>query len=180
VFFRSWLRDPFNVASVVPSSRWLAKLMATDVHAGACVVDLGAGTGTLTTALLDAGVCEENLFLVDQHAEFAGVLRTRFPRANVIEADAATLTQPLRALRGRVDYVISGLPILWFNREKKAAILSEAFELLKPSGRFHQFTYLGRPPVGPTLLAELGLRATLLGIAPMNLPPAFVYRFTRR
>ena len=52
--------------------------------------------------------------------------------------------------------MISGLPILWFNRDKKAAILSEAFELLKPAGRLQQFTYLGRPPVGPRLLAELG------------------------
>ena len=90
------------------------------------------------------------------------------------------MTQSLAALRGRVDYVISGLPILWFNRDKKAAILSETFELLKPGGCLQQFTYLGRPPVGPRLMAELGLRATLLGIAPMNLPPAFVYRFERR
>ena len=179
VFFRSWLRDPFRVGAVAPSSRWLAKLMATDVHAGACVVELGAGTGTLTTALIDAGVREQDLFLVDQAPDFAGVLRARFPQANVVHADAATLTRQLGALRGRVDYVISGLPILWFSRETKAAILSEAFELLKPDGRFQQFTYLGRPPVGPRLLAELGLGATLLGIAPMNLPPAFVYRFAR-
>lgn len=180
VFFRSWLRDPFHVASVAPSSRWLAKLMATDVHAGACVVELGAGTGTLTTALIESGVRQEDLFLVEQHADFVAVLRARFPRANVVEADAASMTQPLGALRGRVDYVISGLPILWFNRDKKAAILSETFELLKPGGCLQQFTYLGRPPVGPKLMAELGLRATLLGIAPMNLPPAFVYRFERR
>ena len=86
VFFRSWLRDPFNVASVAPSSRWLAKLMATGVHAGACVVELGAGTGTLTTAVLEIGVREENLFLVEQHPDFVAVLRARFPRANVIEA----------------------------------------------------------------------------------------------
>ncbi len=71
------------------------------------------------------------------------------------------------------------MPILWFNRDKKAAILDEAFALLGPAGRLHQFTYLGRPPVGSRLLAELSLRATLLGIAPMNLPPAFVYRFER-
>ena len=51
--------------------------------------------------------------------------------------------------------------------------------LLKSGGKLHQFTYLGRPPVGPRLLKELNLRATLLGIAPMNLPPAFVYEFAR-
>lgn len=179
MFFRSWLRDPFNVASIAPSSRWLARLMATGVHPAARVVELGAGTGTLTEALLEVGVRPENLFLVEQHADFVAVLRARFPGATVIEADAATLTRPLGVLRGSIDYVISGLPILWFNRDKKAAILEEAFALLTASGRFHQFTYLGRPPVGSRLLAELRLRAELLGVAPMNLPPAFVYRFER-
>ena len=153
--------------------------MATGINAGARVVELGAGTGTLTAAMLDLGVRPENLYLVEQHPEFVGVLRARFPYVAVIEADAEALALRLDALRGSVDYVISGLPILWFNRDKKAAILSAAFALLKPAGRFHQFTYLGRPPVGPRLLHELGLRATLLGIAPMNLPPAFVYRFER-
>lgn len=56
VFVRGWLRDLFRVASVAPSSRWLAKLMAGDIESGACVVELGAGTGTLTTAILDRGI----------------------------------------------------------------------------------------------------------------------------
>jgi phospholipid N-methyltransferase len=180
VFFRSWLKDPFNVASVAPSSRWLARLMATGVGAGARVVELGAGTGTLTAAILDLGVSPGDLYLVEQHSDFCSVLRERFPSAHVLQEDAAVLSKSLGELRGTVDYVISGLPILWFNRDKKSAILAEAFELMRPQGRYQQFTYLGRPPVGPRLLAELGLRATLLGIAPMNLPPAFVYRFERR
>lgn len=179
VFFRSWLRDPFNVAAIAPSSRWLARLMATGVHPAARIVELGAGTGTLTEALLEVGVRPENLFLVEQHADFVAVLRARFPGATVIEADAAALTRPLGVLRGSIDYVISGLPILWFHRDKKAAILEEAFALLAASGRFHQFTYLGRPPIGSRLLTQLRLRAELLGVAPMNLPPAFVYRFER-
>jgi phospholipid N-methyltransferase len=180
IFFRSWLRDPFRVAAVAPSSRWLARLMATGLTPESCVIELGAGTGTLTSAILDCGVRPENLFLIEQHTEFCEVLRARFPGASVLQIDAAALTTSLGALRGRVDFVISGLPILWFNRDKKSAILSEAFELLKPQGCYQQFTYLGRPPVGPRLLADLGLRPTLLGIAPMNLPPAFVYRFERR
>ena len=177
VFFRSWLRDPFRVASVVPSSRWLAKLMATNIETGARVVELGAGTGSLTTAILDRGVRPEDLYLVEQHCEFVTVLKSRFPRSHVVEADAATLSGKLSELHGTVDYVVSGLPILWFNREKKAAILAAAMTLLKPGGKLHQFTYLGRPPVSPRLRSDLSLRATLLGIAPLNLPPAFVYEF---
>jgi phosphatidylethanolamine/phosphatidyl-N-methylethanolamine N-methyltransferase len=178
-FFKSWLQDPFNVASVVPSSRWLAKLMATGLHRGARVLELGAGTGTLTTALLEQGVNESDLYLVEQNDDFAAILRTRFPAATVLHTSAEQMTKDLQSLVGTFDYAISGLPILWFNREKKSRILEETFALLKPAGCLHQFTYLGRPPVGPRLRASLGLQAELIGMAPMNLPPAFVHRFTR-
>jgi phosphatidylethanolamine/phosphatidyl-N-methylethanolamine N-methyltransferase len=178
-FFRSWLQDPFHVASVVPSSRWLARLMATDLDASARVVELGAGTGTLTEAILARGVQPRNLYLVEQHDAFASILRMRFPSASVIQSDAAALTETLGALAGTIDYVISGLPIVWFNREKKTQILEGALRLLRPHGRLHQFTYLGRPPIGSSLLASLSLKTTLLGLAPINLPPAFVYRFER-
>jgi phosphatidylethanolamine/phosphatidyl-N-methylethanolamine N-methyltransferase len=180
VFFKSWLKDPFHVASITPSSRWLARLMATDVGPGARVVELGAGTGTLTEAIVERGVRQEDLYLIEQHGMFCDVLRQRFPGSSVVQADAAALTDSLGALRGTVDYVISGLPILWFSKDKKAKILQEAFALLRPHGRYQQFTYLGPPPVGGRLLDELGLRATLLGVSPLNLPPAFVYRFERR
>jgi phosphatidylethanolamine/phosphatidyl-N-methylethanolamine N-methyltransferase len=180
VFFKSWLKDPFHVASITPSSRWLGRLMATGVWPGARVVELGSGTGTLTEAIMDQGVREQDLYLVERDPMFCEVLRRRFPGSTVVQADAAALTTSLGSLRGTVDYVISGLPILWFNRAKKARILEKAFELLRPDGRYQQFTYLGPPPVGGRLLDDLGLRATLLGVSPLNLPPAFVYRFERK
>jgi phosphatidylethanolamine/phosphatidyl-N-methylethanolamine N-methyltransferase len=178
-FFRSWLRDPFNVASVVPSSKSLARLMACDLSRGARVVELGAGTGTLTEAILARGVDPGDLVLVERCAAFVGILERRFPKCTVLQTDAAELEQHLGALRGTVDYVVSGLPILWFNGDKKASILTGAFALLRPTGRLHQFTYLGRPPVGGRLLSRLGIKASLLGVSPINLPPAFVYRFER-
>jgi phospholipid N-methyltransferase len=153
--------------------------MATGLERGSRVIELGVGTGTLTEAILDAGVRENDLHLVEQHADFVDVLRRRFPEADIVHADAADIGERLAALRGQVDYVISGLPILWFKRDVKLRILAGAFDLLRDGGRFHQFTYLGRPPIGTKILAELGLRPTLLGIAPMNLPPAFVYRLER-
>ena len=179
VFFRNWLQDPFNVAAVAPSSRWLAKLMATGLRAGHRVVELGGGTGSFTQAIIDSGVRPRDLYVVEQNSAFVSVLKTRFPASRVVQADAASLAAHLGALCGSIDYVISGLPLLWFDREKKTRILEEAFALLRLSGHFHQFTYLGRPPVGGRLLASLDLKASLIGIAPMNLPPAFVYRFER-
>jgi phospholipid N-methyltransferase len=179
VFFRNWLQDPFNVASIAPSGRLLAKLMATGLGAGSRVVELGGGTGTLTQGILDSGVSPLDLHVVEQNAAFVDILKIRFPGVHVVPADAASATQYLGEVLGSIDYVISGLPLLWFDKDKKTRILSEAFSLLRPDGCFHQFTYLGRPPVGGRILAGLRLKASLIGMSPINLPPAFVYRFQR-
>lgn len=178
-FFRSWLQDPIGVASIAPSGRLLAKLMAEDIGPGARVIELGAGTGTLTQALLANGVEPRHLHLVEQNESFVRILRRRFPDTHVLPVDAARLAAHLPHLVGRIDFVISGLPIVWFRREAKIRVLEGAFKLLGPTGRFHQFTYLGRPPVGSRILKALGLRASLAGFAPLNMPPAFVYRFER-
>jgi phospholipid N-methyltransferase len=180
VFFRNWLQDPFRVASIAPSGRLLAKLMASGLRDGARVVELGAGTGTLTDAIVANGVQSRDLYLVEQNEAFVGILERRFPQATVLHADAASLREHLGTVVGSIDCVVSGLPIVWFERDTKRRILGEAFALLRPRGCFHQFTYLGRPPVGRGLLDELGLDAELIGVSPINLPPAFVYRFTRK
>lgn len=178
-FFKSWLQDPIGVASIAPSGRLLARLMANEIGPGARVIELGAGTGTLTEALLANGVRPDHVHLVEQNESFVRILRRRFPHTDVLPVNAADLASHLPQLIGQVDFVVSGLPIVWLKRTIKARILGDAFELLRPSGRFHQFTYLGRPPVGGRLLKELGLRARLVGFAALNVPPAFVYRFER-
>jgi phospholipid N-methyltransferase len=103
----------------------------------------------------------------------------RFPGATIVHADAQTLSERLSALAGTVDYVISGLPIVWFDKDKKTRILDATFTLLKRGGALHQFTYLGKPPVGKRLMKDLRLEARLIGMTVANFPPAFVYRFTR-
>lgn len=178
-FFLGWLKDPFAVASIWPSGRLLAKLMATGLHRGARVVELGAGTGTVTAAILASGVRPQDLFLIEQNRDFAAILKRRFPGACVAAIDAASLPASLPQLLGTVDYVISGLPILCFKKAAKTRILADSFALLRPGGCFHQFTYGGRPPVGRRLLTSLGLKASLLGVSPINIPPAFAYRFER-
>lgn len=178
-FFLSWLQNPLTVGAVAPSGRELAKLMTAGVAAGARVVELGAGTGTLTQAILDRGVHEADLYIVEQNAEFASVLRRRFPASEVVAADAERLARHLHTLRGSVDFVISGLPLLLFPTLRKARVLQQAVTMLGRGGRIHQFTYGGRCSVGRGLLDRYGLRSSLIGVAPLNLPPAFVYRMTR-
>jgi phospholipid N-methyltransferase len=178
-FFRSWLKDPLNVASIVPSGVMLARQMAKGIDRHSRVLELGAGTGTLTQAILARGVEPANLYLVERHPDFADILRHRFPNAPVLETDADAIAARHPELVGTFDFVISGLPILWFERDKKRRTLESAFAMLRPAGCVHQFTYLGPPPVGRGMMRELGIHAHLLSLAPLNFPPAYVYRFMR-
>lgn len=178
-FFRSWIQDPLSIGAVAPSGRPLAKLMTRDLDDTARVVELGAGTGTVTQAIVDRGVLEHNLCIVEQHSEFIDILRRRFPAATTIEADACELVKHLPAWAGSVDFVVSGLPLVLFSKQCKRALLEQAFSLLGEGGVFLQFTYAGRCPVSRAMLDTLGLSATRQGVAAFNVPPAFVYRLER-
>jgi phospholipid N-methyltransferase len=178
-FFKGWIRNPLAMGAFAPSGKSLAKLMAKDVGPSARVIELGAGTGTVTTALLENGVTPGNLCIVERDLAFVKILERRFPRCHVIAADALELDDQLGP-NAAFDFVISGLPLLCFSPEKRQRVVQQAFQLLKPHGRLHQFTYAGRCPVDRELRALLHVESTLLGIAALNLPPGFVYRLTRR
>lgn len=179
VFFRAWSRKPLRVASIVPSGHSLGRLITQEVD-GNCgpVIELGPGTGAFTRAIIARGVAEQNLVLVEIGREFASMLSRRFPRATLIEEDAAELGS--FGIRGPVGAVVSGLPLLSMPTNQVEAIMSGAFKHLARDGSFYQFTYGPRCPVPQKVLRLLGLEAKLIGRALLNFPPASVYRISRR
>ncbi len=180
-FFRAWVRDPKRVAAIVPSSTALAAAMTASI-APECapVIELGPGTGVFTEALLGRGVPEHQIALVELCEEFAASLQRRFPSATLVQHDASRL--------GSVEFfggelagaVVSGLPLLAMTPARVRRVLQDAFARLRPDGAFYQFTYGFRCPVPARLLARLGLKATRVGVALRNLPPAAIYRIERR
>ena len=180
-FFRAWLRDPLSVGAIVPSSRALAAAMTTEITADtAPVMELGAGTGVFTQALIDSGVPEERLILIERHPELARLLRHRFPLAQVVEVDAARTDTLALTAHGQVGAVLSGLPLLSMPARKVIAIVDRAFGHIRPTGAFYQFTYGYRCPIPRLILDRLDLRAIKIGGTFANLPPAAVYRINRR
>ena len=179
-FWQSWLRNPRQIGAVLPSSRILAGIMARGLAPGARVLELGAGTGSVTTAILDAGVRPEDLCIVERSEDFLPLLRNQFPRSRVLSADATDLGAWMDELGGPFDYVLSSLPLVLFSAEQRTAVWRGATAVLRPHGRVHQFTYAGRCPMERGLRRELALSVELLGVAPLNLPPAFVYRLQRQ
>jgi phosphatidylethanolamine/phosphatidyl-N-methylethanolamine N-methyltransferase len=178
-FFRSWVKNPLAIGAFAPSGRLLAKRMAAGLDERARVIELGAGTGTVTQALLDAGVKPKNLYLLERDEHFLEILARRFPDCPRVAGDALHLADHFADSRGSFDFVISGLPLLLFTPRQRRQLIGQVFEVLKPNGVLHQFTYGGRCPLDRELRNELGIERSLIGFAALNLPPAFVYRFAR-
>lgn len=179
-FLMAWAAAPLRIGSVAPSGASLAALMTHDIDAGTGpVLELGPGTGAFTRALIARGVRERDLTLVEADADFAHLLRRRFPTARIVETDAASIRalplfdQPL------VGAAVSGLPFRLIPPRKAMAILEGVFANMRAGGALYQFTYGRRCPIDQTLLDRLDLEATRVGSTFRNFPPATVYCITR-
>ena len=133
------------------------------------VVELGAGTGVVTQALLARGLSPERLLVIEYSAYFADLLRSRFPGASVIQGDAFAFE---RYLAGeRISAVVSGVPLLNFPLWRRKALIDRALSVQDSGGRFIQLSYGWKPPIAP---GRLELAKTVVW---RNLPPAHIWTY---
>jgi phosphatidylethanolamine/phosphatidyl-N-methylethanolamine N-methyltransferase len=190
LFLKRWLRRPFSVGAVVPSGPLLAKAMAEQTLACLSdrmggdrmghVIELGAGTGEVTKALLAAGIEPHRLALIERDPVLAGFLRQNFPGPQIVEGDAAHLPGLLIA-NGieKVATVVSSLPLLSLPAEVVNDIVQGVFEALPPGAAMVQFTYGPKPPVPQFLRDRLRLQSTHGSRIWRNVPPAVVWTFRK-
>jgi phosphatidylethanolamine/phosphatidyl-N-methylethanolamine N-methyltransferase len=176
-FIGSWIKKPLAVGAVTPSSKPLARTMAqyVDPDATGPVIELGPGTGPITEALIEHGVAESRLVLVEFNPTFCQLLRERFPEATVVQADAYRLREALsHYTRHGVSAVVSGLPLMTKPLRMRMRLLREALSFLRAEGPFVQFTYAVVPPI-PKLA---GVKVEASERIWRNMPPArvWVYR----
>jgi phosphatidylethanolamine/phosphatidyl-N-methylethanolamine N-methyltransferase len=177
-FLRSWIEKPLHMGAVMPSGRVLARTMAqyVDIDSSGPVVELGPGTGAITSALIDRGVDQRRLVLVEYNPGFCALLRDRYPHAKVVQGDAYTLRDSLwNVLSTPASAVVSGLPLVTKPMLTRLKLMREAFLALAPGAPFVQFTYSVAPPIPKSLP---GVSTEASERIWMNLPPArvWVYR----
>lgn len=177
-FFRQWVRAPLVTASIVPSSQILAAAMVRRVSPGmAPVVELGPGTGVITRHLLQRGVVESRMVLVECNHYFATQLGVHFPLAQVVQGFAEQLSPA--SIDEPPGVVVSSLPLMSMPNARVEAILRAVFGVLRPGGHMIQFTYAPRCPVNRTIRERLGLLSSLQEVVWRNMPPAGIYQLRR-
>ena len=177
-FLRSWIEKPLHMGAVMPSGRVLARTMAqyVDIQSTAPVVELGPGTGAITSALIEHGVDQKRLVLVEYNPGFCALLRDRYPQATVVQGDAYRLRDTLWSVLGTpAAAVVSGLPLVTKPMLTRHKLIRDAFIALAPGAPFVQFTYSVAPPIPKSLP---GVSTEASERIWMNLPPArvWVYR----
>lgn len=170
------------MGAVLPSSGALADAMVTaaQIVPGHVVLELGAGSGAFTRAIV-ARSPEARLYLVEPGEELAARLRTSFPDAIVQACRAEDIGEMASDLNmPPIDRVVSGLPWALWSRERQAEILDALLPTLAPHARLVTFHYvhsrmLGAVATTRALLEERFRTVTQSAPVWANVPPAYVH-----
>jgi phosphatidylethanolamine/phosphatidyl-N-methylethanolamine N-methyltransferase len=179
VFFGLWLQKPLRIAAVNPSGARLADVIAghVDLARPGPVLELGAGTGSLTRGLLRAGCPPERIIALERESRLAAMLRSAFPAATVIEGDATRIGEYLAGLTQRqLCAVVSSLPIKWFSPCEQDAVVRPCLDRLGPGGCFLQLTNAFCSPLS---IDRLGITGAEVARVWLNLLPAQIWCYSR-
>jgi phospholipid N-methyltransferase len=200
VFWREFRENFHTTGAVLPSGRGLANALTRYVETADSlprrILEVGPGTGAVTTRLIERLGANDRVDLVELNDRFVERLRHRFdtePKFMRVRERARVLHQPVEQLLDSEPYdlVISGLPLNNFSVESVQKILDAFRKLLRPGGILSFFEYIAIRRVR-AVVSKADERVRLRGIGQaldellhsgeirrdgvwVNVPPAWVH-----
>lgn len=179
-FLKGFLRQPKDVGSVIPSSRFLERRMVrlAEVAQADSVIELGPGTGGTTRAILAAMPESATLLAVELDPLFADMVRGFDDRRLIVhQGSAEHLPELIGAHRLRAPRaILSGIPFSTMPAGIGARIVEAIRDVLAPGGCFVAYQFRGA--VADRTRPVLGEPEVSLEV--LNIPPMRVYRWRKR
>lgn len=179
-FFRGFLREPRQVGSIIPSSRFLERriLEASELSSARLVVELGPGTGGTTRTFLQNLSQDARLLSIELSPYFHELLHEiDSPRFINHLGSAEDLAGILASHHlGQPDVVISGIPFSKMPEPVANRVVHAVADNLAEGGRFVAYQFRSEvaritdPIMGPSASSTLEMR---------NIPPMRVYRWSK-
>ncbi len=180
LFFKRFLQRPFQVASIMPSSRALVERVSDkiDFEKAAVIAEYGPGEGVHTREIVRRMRPDAQLMIFELDAAFSRDLERQFsddPRVHVLNRDAAALPDELKK-RGiaRCDYILSGIPFSILNIDKKRALLQKTHDVLADDGSFIIYQVTNELKQHATIFEHAASEYCL-----QNIPPMFITVFRK-
>jgi phospholipid N-methyltransferase len=180
LFFKRFLQKPFQIASIVPSSRAMVERVSDkiDFEKARVIAEYGPGEGVHTREIVRRMRPDAQLLTFELDPAFCRDLQRQFagdPRVHVCNRDAAALTDELekRAI-GPCDYILSGIPFSILNIDKKRALLQQTHEALTEDGSFIIYQVTNELKQHATIFEHADSEYFL-----QNIPPMFITVFRK-
>lgn len=179
-FWQALRDDPRRVGAVLPSGAALAQAMLdlTLAEPPGHVIEIGAGTGAITQALVQHRQAFASLQVVESNTRLAEGLRQRFPGTAVHTCCASRLDELLAGPVERLT-LVSSLPFGSLTPADRQQVLAAIARQAARSRhwRLLQYSYGGRLPFPPGGPAQGWTR---LHTVWRNLPPATLWQLSPR
>lgn len=186
-FLSAALRNPKMVGTAMPTGRYVARRLGAVIPDGRrmprrpVVLEIGAGTGSITAELAAATGGSANLIAIEKDPELAAVLRSRQLGVDVVVADAAEAPRILAERDiAAADAVISALPWTLIPAQQQRELLHVLSSVLRPTGAFTTVMYAYAQWVPAARRFREELTVTFDEVLPTrtvwrNAPPALTY-----
>jgi phospholipid N-methyltransferase len=173
LFLKRFFHLPSTIGSITPSTQYLANKMVEGIpwDDSRTIVELGAGTGVITEAIMKSMSPNTTLILFEKDPLFRHLLLTKYPHAMVVQ-EAKKLQYTLHAQNiKKADLIFSSLPFTVLKKKERDQILNNVYESLDHGGRFIAYQYSLRMR---TEFASY-FPDNKIKFVPLNIPPAFIF-----
>ena len=178
-YLKNFLRDK-NVASVTPTSQKCVKHVCKNIifQNDNIIIEYGPGTGVFSKYLLSKLTKDSRLILLETNPDFVEQLKQiRDPRLEVYHESVENVMDVVGSrMKGKVDYIISGIPFSFLDETVKNKILKHSAELLKKGGKFLAYQTSGH--LKDPLRKVFGNLDTEFEI--LNIPPMLIYEAVKQ
>lgn len=180
-FAREFVRSPIHTAALFPSLPPLCRQAIAPLpeHGDPVVLDLGAGTGSVTAVLQERLRGRGRHIAVEFNERMAQGLQQRYPDVEVICDDAHRAVEQLLADGVRADLSVSGLPWLC-TAPRERTIFPLLGRLAAPGGAVTQLAHAWIRFFPTAKQVQRNLEAAFEEVivtrtVKLNVPPAVVY-----
>ena len=178
-FFQEFLKHPYQIGSVIPSSRFLEYRIveAAGISSAKTIVELGPGCGGTTRAILRSMATHARLLSIEINTHLHDLVsRIGDDRLIAHLGNAQGLKEIISIYGlGAPEVVISGIPFSTMSHASGTQILEAISSALAPGGRFVAYQVSKR--IASLSLPFLG--QGYVEVEFLNIPPMRVYRWEK-
>lgn len=143
-FLQAFLKNPFKVGSIAPSSPELALKMIENIKPTKdnIVLELGVGTGAITKFLQDILPNDESYLGIELDRNLVKSLNRKYQNLKIVRGNACeTSLIHQKSGLGKVGYIICCLPFVSLPNEVGEKILLEVDKFMQKGCTFRTFQY---------------------------------------